>query len=707
MRPGRFAAALAAILLAGPVAAQDGGLATVLADKVTLPDPGTITAEGNVEVFYGDIRLTAESVRYEREGERLVIEGPITLTDGESITVVADMAELDADLRNGVIRGAKMVLDEELQLASPRIDRVEGRYAQLSNTVATSCRVCAGNPTPLWEIRARRVIHDREERQIYFEGAQFRVGGVPLVYLPRLRLPDPTLERATGFLFPSIRTSTLLGTGLRWPYFVELGDHADMLLTPYLSDVTTTVEARYRQRFTFGQLTVNAAASRDELANGTRAYLFATGRAILPGDFILRGDLELVSDPSYLSDYDFSTKDRLDSALSLERTRNDELIFVQGTAFRTLRGPDLPIKDQVTGRLIEGRYERRLPTRALGGDAWLSLDATALIRPSNVDTLGRDVTRLGASVDWWDSWVLGPGLVASARTGYEMSLYAISEDTTFPGRVLRRTPHAAVELRWPLRRTGAGGVSHLIEPVVAVSWSETSGGNVPNEDSTLVDFDEGNLLALSRFPGADLRENGLRTALALGYTRIDPDGWSLGATVGRLFRENAAVPFSGSTGLTGTSSDWLIAVQYRLGDRLRITSRSLVENIGDITRSETRIDWAGRDTSLGTVYTFAEADLADNRPDPTSEWTLDATYRLNRNWTSQAEWRFDTDEGEPVDAGLEFRYENECVRVDLSVSRRFASSATVTPTTDFAFAVAFGGFGARGDSRAYRRTCNG
>ena len=112
-------------------------------------------------------------------------------------------------------------------------------------------------------------------------------------------------------------------------------------------------------------------------------------------------------------------------------------------------------------------------------------------------------------------------------------------------------------------------------------------------------------------------------------------------------------------------------------------------------------------SSIGTVYTFAEADLADNRPEPTSEWTLDAAFRLNRNWTSRVDWRFDTDEGEPVDAGMELRYENECVRVDLSVSRRFASSATVTPTTDFAFEVAFGGFGARGDSRAYRRTCTG
>ncbi len=701
------ALAAACFLWVGVAHAQESDLATLLADRVTLPNDGTITAEGNVEVFYGNTRLTAASVRYEREGERLFIEGPITLTEGDSVTVLADMAELDTDLRNGIIRGAKMVLDDELQLASPRIDRVGDRYTQLSNTVATSCRVCAGNPTPLWEIRARRVIHDRETRQIYFEGAQFRVGGLPVAYLPRFRMPDPTLERATGFLYPSLRTSTLLGTGLRWPYFLALGDHSDLMLTPYVSSVTRTVEARYRQRFRFGELNVDTAASQDSLVDFTRAYLFASGRAVLPGRFLLTGDIELVSDPSYLSDYGFSFEDRLDSSIAIERVTNDEEIFLEATAFRTLRGPDLPIKDQVTGRLVEGRYARRLDTGALGGDAWLSFDTTALIRPSNIDILGRDAARIAGSLDWQDSWVFGPGLVASARAGYDLALYEITEDSTFPSNVVRETPYASAELRWPLQRTGSGGAAMLIEPVVAVAWSDTYGGDVPNEDSTLVDFDEGNLFALSRFPGDDRREEGIRAALALSFTRVDPGGWSLGATVGRLFSEAEVAGFSNSTGLTGTSSDWLVAVQYALGNRLRILSRSLIEDFENVTRSETRLEWASPRATVGTVYSFAEADVADNRPRPTSEWTLDAAVRFNRNWSSGFDWRYDTDDGQPVDAGLELRYENECVRVDLSVSRRFASSATVTPTTEFSFEVGFGGFGGRGDSRAYRRSCTG
>ena len=68
------------------------------------------------------------------------------------------------------------------KIAATEIERTDGRYTQLYQGVASSCEVCADNPVPLWEIRARRVIHDQEERQLYFDGASFprdgRAGGL-------------------------------------------------------------------------------------------------------------------------------------------------------------------------------------------------------------------------------------------------------------------------------------------------------------------------------------------------------------------------------------------------------------------------------------------------------------------------------------------------------------------------------------------------
>jgi LPS-assembly protein len=703
MMPRRLLALLAPLLLLAPLPAAAQEMATLLADRVEVSGGDTITASGNVEVFYEGLRLTASRVRYERAGERLFIDGPITLTDGDTVTVLADAAELDADLRNGVLLGAQMVLSEELQLASPRIDRVDGRYVQLTNAIATSCRVCASNPTPLWEIRADRVIHDTEERQIYFEGAQFRLAGLPVGYLPRFSMPDPTVTRADGLLVPEIFTSTLLGTGLKFPYFLTLGAHADVILTPWLSPDTTTLEARYRQRFRYGELRARGAVSDDDLNDGLRAFLFADWFFLLPGEYRLSGDLELVSDPSYLSNYDFSTKDRLDSSIAIERTTGTEDIFLELVGFRTLRGPELSFKDQVTGRLVEGRYETAVPTGDLGGQAWLRFDTTALVRPSTADVVGRDVARVGAEAEWRADRITGPGIVTGIEAGFAGALYFVDNDPNYSNPTLQGTPYAAAEIRWPFQRATAGA-SHLIEPALFVGWSETYGGDVPNEDSTLVDFDNGNLLALSRFPGKDRTEQGFRAAMGLGYTMVAATGWTLGGAVGRVFWAEDPGISSNSAGLTGTSSDWLVSVNYDWRDRISLISRSLVEDTGSFSRSETRLAWQGTRFSVGTVYSYAEADLADSRPEASSEWTLDGGVRFNENWSSAVDWRYNGSDSGFVDAGLGLRYENECVKVDLSVSRNFASSATVTPSTDFTFAVAFGGFGDRG---TYRRSCTG
>ena len=110
----------------------------------------------------------------------------------------------------------------------------------------------------------------------------FLIRNVPVFYLPRLRLPDPTLDRATGFLTPSIRTTSQLGTGLKIPYFIKIGDHKDLTLTPYLSSRTRTLELRYRQAFARGRIEFNGAVTRDdERPDSTRGYVFGYGNLII------------------------------------------------------------------------------------------------------------------------------------------------------------------------------------------------------------------------------------------------------------------------------------------------------------------------------------------------------------------------------------------------------------------------------------------
>lgn len=116
-----------------------------------------------------------------------------------------------------------------------------------------------------------------------------------------------------------------------------------------------------------------------------------------------------------------------------------------------------------------------------------------------------------------------------------ISTASIRTATVRLGGAARRP--AGRQPRWPLARH-SGGVTHIIEPVAQLIWSPKRDyqDEVPNEDSYLLEFDEGNLFSLNRFSGWDARESGLRANLGLGWTRIDPAGWSIGLTAGRVLR---------------------------------------------------------------------------------------------------------------------------------------------------------------------------
>ncbi|MFC7705033.1 LPS-assembly protein LptD [Plastorhodobacter daqingensis] len=702
------AAAALSIALAVPGQAQDLP-ATLVADRVQIAGDNRLIAEGAVEVLYGTTRMRASRIIYDRAGDRLTIEGPITLVDAAGVILVADEAELSTDLREGLLQGARMVLEQQLQLAATSLARREGRYTELRNTVASSCQICANNPTPLWEIRAARVLHDQEAQQLYFDRAQFRIMGLPVAYIPRLRMPDPTLDRANGFLAPRFRTTSTLGYGVRIPYFFTLGDHADVTVSPYISSGRTrTLDFRYRQALPGGSYELAGAISDDDLEpSGLRGYVFGSGRFDLRDDYVLSFGLQAASDSFYLQDYDISDQDRLTNRVELSRTRRDEHFSARVFHFRSIRAGEVNALQPTA--VTDLNYIRR--ETLWGGIGTARFNAHTHYRPSDIDMLGRDVGRASGQLDWQRSWILRGGLKATANLRGTFDQYAIRQDSSLPPRPNRFTPAAAVELRWPWARQGTTGVVHVIEPVVQVVRSHSSRNGLPDEDSVLVEFDEGNLFSLNRFPGWDRHETGTRVNAGLQYSRLDPAGWQLGLALGRVLRDDGRDQFPTQSGLGGARSDWLVVADItnfalRGTGTISLTNRALFADDLSFSQNELRLNYDAGRLDLASSYLWAAADPAQGREADASEWVLDAAWRVTANWQARTDWRYDFEAEQATRAGFGLIYRNECVAVDLSLSRRFTSSTSVRPTTTFGLSVDLVGFGT-GQAGARSRSCSG
>ncbi len=713
--------ALGTLSFVRPLWAQDPAQpAMLVADDVYLSGEDRLTAYGNVEAMYDGRRLQASEITYDQTTETLIIKGPITLQEGETILILADDAELDRDMRNGILRGARIVMDNQVQLAAHAMARRDGRYNQMYKASVTSCRICETGRPPIWQIRARRVIHDQLEKQLYFDDAQFRIMDVPVFYMPRLRLPDPTLERATGFLIPSLHNSSRLGFGVRVPYFIRIGDHKDLTLTPFISANSLTLEARYRQAFRNGRIEFEGAISDDDFGpRSTRGYLFGYGTFALPQDFTLNFDIETVRDDTYLVDYGYYDKDRLSSELSVERVKRDEYIRGAVTYFESLRAGE----SNATLPTIVGNaeYERRFHPARLGGELRFNAIAHSHYRSSSSITDiavpdgwadGRDVTRLTLSGDWMRNWTLPGGIRARVQTGLAIDSFHIAQSGNFSrSEATEATPSAALRLRWPLLKTESGGATQIIEPTLQLAWVGGSNPNIPNDESTLIEFDEGNLFALSRFTAPDRRERGLTGAYGISWTRLDPSGWQASFAVGQVVHEDRQIEVSGletftnSSGLNGKFSDILFAGQFKTNNGFTFTGRSLFDGAFDTTKAEARASWQTDRTNLGATYIWLRNDPRENRPGNVSEWAFDASHRLSRHWTGSADWRYDVAQDRSVRAGVGLSYTNECVDISLSASRRFTSSTILTPSTNISFTVGLRGFTTKTDDKSYVRTC--
>lgn len=689
-----------------PAATPAGTPAILVADSLRLEGRERLIAEGNVEALSGTTRLRAARVIYDRSTDQLTLEGPITLVEDGRIVVVADAGELDAGLENGLLLGARIVMDQQVQLAASRIDRIGGRYTQLYQTAATSCRICNDGAPPLWQIRAKRVVHDQLEKQLYFDNAQVLILDVPVLWLPRLRLPDPTQERATGVLPPKLKQTSRLGLGAKLPYFITLGDHRDLTLTPYLSPSTRTLELRYRQAFRRGTIELNGAVSDDDIGpGGLRAYLFGEGNFTLPRDFRLTFDFELVGDDAYLLDYDYSDKDRLDSAIAITRTQRDQFLNARLTGYQTLRA----FESNATQPTIIGdlTYEQRYEPGLLGGELRWGVNANARYRSSDdpTDGLGRDVGRVTADLAWLHNWTLAYGVQAAVQGKVSIDGFRTRQDDVFAGDLAETVPQAAVTLRWPLIKAGTGGATHVLEPVAMLGWTGGSRRALSNDESTRVEFDEGNLLSLSRFPAPDRRERGIVAAYGLNWTQNTAGGVQTDLTLGQIWRDVPDDDFSRSSGLTGETSDLLVAAQIKMPAGLTLSTRTLHASDFDVTKAEARLSLRRPDYNLGASYVWLGTDPDEDRPATQSEWTLDGSYRFARHWTGSGSIRYDIARDQTSAAGVGLRYENECVALNLSLSRRFTSSAIVEPSTDIEFTVAIRGFGVGSTDARYTRTC--
>ena len=641
---------------------------------------GRVTASGGVEIYYGERTLTADRIVYDSKTGRITAEGSIVLRDPSGVTVFGDFADLDADLQDGLVRGARSVMGEHIKLSAAEARRIDARFNVLSKAVYSPCDVCADDPTPLWRIRARRVIHDEVERVIHYEDATFEVLGVPIAWLPYFSHPDPTVGRSSGFLVPEFRQSSIYGFGARVPYYWVIDDYSDLTFSPLITTNDGIIGVlEYRRNFETGDFEIAGSLTRDDYQGSDEfhGHIEATGLFDLDEGFRWGFDGIAATDNGFLRRFDFSDDDRLTSELFVRRYQDDGFTDATAVYFQSLR--DDESDGQIPIALPDFATRHEMPGLFLGGDLGVFASSAVLLRGEGVDS-----GRVSFGTDWERREILPSGLslrgFAEVRGDFFVrdNFSGIDRATDF-----RFAPLAGIEARFPLIHEMPGGVAHVLEPIAQaiVAPYGGNGSSITNEDSQVTEFDETNLFDTSHFTGLDAFEEGPRLNLGLRYELISPAGLNFDASAGRVLRLQDADEFSDGSGLRDAASDWVGAWSVSYDPYVTVRQRIRISDGFSIARNEMSAELTFGRLALSANYIFLESDPSIEAPRDREELTGDASVRIDRNWSISGNARRDIERGNFVDVGGGITYANECCQVNFFLNRDFTESDDAPAST--------------------------
>lgn len=196
-------------------------------------DNDQASAVGNVEIYYRGYAVEAAEVVYDQKSQRVYARGGVKLTEPDGNVLYADSLEMTDDFREGFLQELTLVTPDRTRFAAATAERQDDEVTIFNRGVYTACEPCKENPdrAPIWQVKAKRIIHDQKEKVVHYEDASFEAFGVPIAYLPYFSHADPTVKRKSGFLAPQFRYSSETGFGAGIPYYFALAPNYDLTVT--------------------------------------------------------------------------------------------------------------------------------------------------------------------------------------------------------------------------------------------------------------------------------------------------------------------------------------------------------------------------------------------------------------------------------------------------------------------------------------------
>jgi len=716
-----LAAGLAVLALAGEVRAAGNEARPTTsqpllftADEVQYDqDLGLTVAKGNVEISEGDQILLADTVTYNQRTDTVTATGHVSLMQPTGDIAFADFMELHDNLRDGFIKDIRILLSDRSRMAGNTARRSDGgTRTELRHGVYSPCQLCQDDPShpPVWQIKADRIVDDKNKEVVEYYGATMEIDGIPVFYTPYLSHPDPSVKRASGFLPPSIGTGNNLGYHVTIPYFWAISGDRDLTLRPlFTTKAGDVLDGDYRQAFDNGKLDYDGSigvGSREDSGppnnpnhdeQSVRYHLMGTSVFDLNPNWRAGLDVQRESDMTYMLQYHFpQPSDFLTSHAYAEDFGPRSYGNISAYAFQTLN----PLSGDGTQPIVApvANYDWVSEPDRIGGRLSLNGDLLNLERRN-----GPEMRRVSGGTQWrlpfngpiGDRFVfmIGTRLDAYQSDNVQVGDSSSSNQSVASGRVF---PQGALQWRYPWVRHDPG-MSEVIEPMAAFV-AAPNGGNpaqIPNEDSQGYEFDETSLFRPNRLPGYDVVDSGQRVDYGLHTGLYNDTYGSSNILVGQSYRLEKSTPFQIGSGLETQVSDVVGRLVVSPADVFDLFYRLRLDH-SDLAMRRQEAGFKGGPSSLKFgASLISVSSIPGLTPLQTgTQVSANLEAALNRYWSLKLnDTRSISSGGATIYSGVSLVYQDDCFAVKTTVQQSGIRIGNVTPGVDVLLTFVFKNLG--------------
>ncbi len=321
------------------------------------------TLAGDVVLRQGSMQAEADEARLHQLENRGELVGNVRLRDRNAL-MVGDRAEIFLDNGEAKVENAEYVVHSgKVRGSALYAKREETAIIRLKDGTYTRCE--PGENT--WHLQGNNVTLNPATGFGSATNVTLRVKDVPVFYTPYIYFPIDD-RRQSGFLAPSIGSSSDTGFSLQTPYYFNLAPNFDATLYPHLMTdrgLLMEGEFRYLTRSSEGQF---GAAYLDDSNDDRKLqseyedqrWMYSwQHRTGLDSRWLAEVDYTDISDPYYFQDLDtnlnISTKEHLDQRGTLTYRGDNYTARLNAHAYERATVADITPYERLPQVTLDGR----------------------------------------------------------------------------------------------------------------------------------------------------------------------------------------------------------------------------------------------------------------------------------------------------------------------------------------------------------------